>query len=110
MDINKMTRKQFKDLPVLDDFEGYECDSIVLLPTRRHDSSGFNVFDVVICDKWKAIGRVGGYDTFSIYDSGEFVRVGFDCLRGSGLMRVFLAPNKCKAYPVMHEIRKKGEK
>ena len=87
MDINKMTRKQFEELPYLDEFENHNLrdiyvDSIVLLPSRIHHDSGYNVYEVVVCNGHKAIGKCYGYDTFSIYMESEFNRVGIDCLRG----------------------------
>lgn len=105
MDINDMSRKQFEELPYLDDFEGIDVDSIVLLPSKRHHDSGYNIYEVVVCNERKAIGRCYGYDTFSIYMESNFNRVGIDCLRGSGLMRIFLPPNEYKAVPMFHEIR-----
>ena len=114
MDINQMTRKQFEALPYLDEFEDHDVrdidvDSIVLLPSRKHHDSGYNVYEVVVCNGWKAIGKCYGYDTFSIYMDSTFSRVGIDCLRGSGLMRIFLPPNEYKAVPMFHEIRRKPD-
>ena len=114
MDINKMTRKQFEELPYLDEFKDHkfssiEVDSIVLLPSRKHHDSGFNCYEVVLCNKWEAIGKCYGYDTFSIYMGNGFDRVGIDCLRGSGLMRIFLPRNEYKAVPIYHEIRRKPD-
>lgn len=114
MDINKMTRKQFEELPYLDEFKDHkfssiEVDSIVLLPSRKHHASGFNYYEVVLCNRWEAIGKCYGYDTFSIYMGNGFDRVGIDCLRGSGLMRIFLPQNEYKAVPIYHEIRRKPD-
>ena len=110
MDINKMTRKQFEELPYLDEFEDHnlrdvDVDSIVLLPSKKHHDSGYNYYEVVVCHRHRAIGRCYGYDTFSIYMESNFNRVGIDCLRGPGLMRIFLPPNEYKAVPMFHEIR-----
>lgn len=114
MDINKMTRKQFEELPYLDEFEDHnlrdvDVDSIVLLPSKKHHDSGYNYYEVVVCHRHRAIGRCYGYDTFSIYMESNFNRVGIDCLRGSGLMRIFLPPNEYKAVPMFHEIRRKPD-
>lgn len=109
MDINKMTRKQFEELPYIDEMNGIDVDSIVLLPSKIHHDSGFNVYEVVICNKWTALGKCFGYDTFSIFMQGSYNRVGIDCLRGSGLMRIFLPPNEYYADPMFHQIRKKRD-
>lgn len=109
MDINEMTRKQFKELPILDDFKTYDCDSIVLLPTRLRHNSGFNYYTVIVCNKWNAVGKMDMYDTASIIMESRYNRVGIDCLRGSGLMRIFLPPNEYQANPAFHEIRKKNK-
>ena len=109
MDITKMTRKQFEELPYIDEMNGIDVDSIVLLPSKRHHDSGFNVYEVVICNKWTALGKCFGYDTFSIFMQGNYNRVGIDCLRGSGLMRIFLPPNEYYAEPMFYQIRRKAD-
>ena len=106
MDINSMTRKQFEELPILDASSTYACDSLVLLPTRRHHSSGFNYYSVVVCNIWEAVGKMEMYDTVSIHMEDKFNRVGIDCLRASGLMRIFFPRHKYEAVPAYHEIRK----
>ena len=102
-----MTKKQFEQLPYIDEMNGIDVDSIVLLPSKRHHDSGFNVYEVVICNKWTALGKCFGYDTFSIFMQGDYNRVGIDCLRGSGLMRIFLPPDEYYAEPMFHDIRRK---
>ena len=108
-DINNMTRKEFEALPFIDEFdvEEIEVDRIVLLPTRIHHDSGYNVYYVIACNNRKAIGKCSGYDTFSIFMSGDYNRVGIDCLRGSGLMSIFLPANEYKIISLFHEIRRK---
>ena len=109
MDINNMTRKQFEELPLIED-EVY-ADSLVLIPTRRRHDSGFNLFDIVVCNKFKPIGRCGLYDTFSIMNMQEkYDRYGIDCLHKSGLMRVFVQPNKYKISPFSHILSNYKEK
>ena len=107
MDINKMTRKQFEELDCFKGTEEFDVDSIVLLPSRKHHDSGYNIYEVVVCNGNRAIGRCYGYDTFSIYMESNFNSVGIDCLRGSGLMRIFLPPNEYVIKPYMHKIVKK---
>lgn len=109
MDINEMTRKQFEELPKLEYFKTYDCDSIVLLPSRLHHDSGFNCYTVIVCNKWNAVGKMDMYDTASIIMESKYNRVGIDCLRGSSLMRIFLPPNEYQANPAFHEIRKKNK-
>lgn len=105
MDINEMTRKQFEKLDYFEDFDDpVDVDSIVLLPTREPHDSGYNIFFVVACNKNKPVGICYGYDTFSIFTEDKYNRVGIDCLRGSGLMRIFLTPNKYVIKPYLHEI------
>lgn len=109
MDINYMSRKQFEELPYLDDFESIDVDSIVLLPSKRHHDSGFNLYEVVACLGWKPIGKCYSYDTFSIFMEGKYNRVGIDCLRGSGLMRIFLPSNEYYIDTSFHQIRRKAD-
>lgn len=110
VDINRLTRKQFELLPRLNHWNDYDVDSIVLLPTKRHHDSGYNLYSVVACENNKAIGVCDLYDTFSIFMSGKYNRVGIDCLRGSGLMRIFLPRNEYVIKPIWHEIRRKDDK
>ena len=109
MDVNKMTRKQFEELPYLDEFEDVDVDSIVLIPSKRHHESGYNIYEIAVCNGCKPIGKCYGYDTFSIFMQGKYNRVGIDCLRGSGLMRLFLPPNEYVAEPLLHQIKSKIE-
>ena len=106
MDINQMSRKQFEALPILEDFKEVQVDSIVLLPSRTHHDSGFNYYTVIACKNWQPLGKCYRYDTFSIFMRGDFNRVGIDCLRKSGLMRLFLPPNEYVIDPTMFTIRK----
>ena len=109
MDINDMTRKQFKELKQLDWDEKIKVDSIVLLPTKIHDSSGYNLFNIIACHHNKPLGKIGLYDTHSIIMDSKWNRVGIDCLRGSSLMRIFL-PDEYKIIPFLHQtIIDKGE-
>lgn len=110
MDINEMTRKQFEELDYLKSGEPIDVDSIVLLPTKRHDQSGYNIFFVVACNRNQPVGICYGYDTFSIIMESKWNRVGIDCLRGSGLMRIFLPTNEYAIDPWSHQIVKKENK
>ena len=103
MTIEQMTRQDFLDLPLLDDMEDYDLDCIVLLPTRRRHSSGYNYFSVVACNGWKAIGRTQPYDFYNLFPVVSS-KIGFDCLTKSGLMRVFFEPKRYKIKPLLSMI------
>lgn len=105
MNINDMTITQFNSLPYITDYNKHDFDSIILLPTDIEHDSGFNYFSVVICFLERPIARTVIYDTFSIFPSKDD-RLGIDCLRKSGLMRIFFSPNYdiCKK---TFDIRKK---
>ncbi|MBQ8443759.1 MAG: hypothetical protein IJX25_00185 [Clostridia bacterium] len=113
IDINEMTRKQIEDLPFIDDFDDahkfntIEIDSIVLLPTRSHHPSGYNYYLAIPCKSGQPLGKCSAYDTFSIFMTGDYNRVGIDCLRGSGLMRIFLPQGEYVCIPSFHEIRRR---
>ena len=107
MDLNQLPRKYFEDLQYLDRHEKINIDSIVLLPTRRRDGSGFATYHVIACKGNEVIGKLYGYDTFSIFTKGAD-RIGIDCLYKSKLMRVFVSPDYY-IIPFMHEIEK-GDK
>jgi len=80
----------------------------VLLPTKKHDQSGYNMFFVVACNGNEPIGICSEYDAFHIIMESKWNRVGVDCLRGSGLMRIFLPTNEYVIKPDLHIIVKKG--
>lgn len=108
MDINEMTRKQFEELDYFEDtLEPIDVDSIVLLPTKKYHSSGFNMFYVIACNHHQVIGKCFDYDVFDIIMESHYNRVGVDCLCGSGLMRIFLPTNEYVIKPYLHQIVKK---
>lgn len=99
-DINDMTRKELEDLKVLQWDEPYEIDSLILLPTRKLCGSGYRLYDIIVCQNETAIGKIGLYDTHSIIlnTNSREESIGIDCLKGSGLMRIFLP----KGYWIKH--------
>ena len=103
MTIEQMTRRDFWSLPLLDELEDYDIDCIVLLPTRRRHSSGYNMFSVVACNKWQAIGRTQEYDFYNLFPVVGS-KIGFDCLQKSSLMRVFFEPKRYKIKPLLSMI------
>lgn len=106
MDINNMTKQQFLELPILE--EEVDCDSIVLLPTKKHYDSGYNYFSVAICNENEVIGKTSLYDIFSVFTGKEKERIGIDCLRRSGLMRIFLQRGSFIVEPYFHSVIAKG--
>lgn len=108
MNINKMTRKQFAEMPVLTDKIDKDFDSIVILPYNRNDDSGFSVYSIVICDGVEPLGRLLGYDTFSLYDVAD--RLGIDVLAKSKLTRIFFERGKFIINSDLHNMERKGVK
>lgn len=104
MNIDNMTRRQFEELPLIEE-DNVDVDSIVLLPTKRLHDSGYNYYGVVICNKHEAIGRCEYYDIFAMQIDTDILRI--DCLHKSGLMRIVVQPNKYKAIAQLHTICKK---
>ena len=103
-----MTRKQFEELDYFkDEFNVVDVDSIVLLPTRKHHESGYKVFYAIACYRSQPIGKCFGFDAFDMLLDGKFKHIGIDCLRGSGLMRIFLPTNEYVIKPYLHQIVKK---
>lgn len=113
MDIEKMTKKQFEALPyvVIKDYYNrfVEIDSIVLLPSKRLHDSGWRNYEIVPCLRREPLGKLHGYDTFSIYLTGIKEKVGVDCLGKSGLMRIFLPQDEYLIDCLYHEIIRKGD-
>jgi len=106
--IRDMTRKEFEELPHRESWdEEVECNSLILLPTRRLHDSGYRCIDMVACQDDIAFCRVaGGSDVVNIEGIGGFGyrwadREGasrflvapagwsIDCLKKSGLLRIF---------------------
>lgn len=98
------TRKEFEALPLREWNEEIICNSFVILPTRRMHDSGFRCMDFVAirgnkpicrCSGYSDVihlGGIGGYN--SLYNkpyakNPEFVGWSIDCLKVSGLLRVF---------------------
>lgn len=108
MNINLMSRKQLEELNYINDsLESLDIDSIILLPTRKRHSSEFNLFQTIACNGREVIGKCKDYDLFDIIMESKYNRVGIDCLRGSGLMRIFLPANEYVIKPCYHKIVKR---
>lgn len=102
--IDRMTRKEFEALPCRKwDEDIGEFDTLVILPTRHIHDSGYRCMDFIACVGSKAIIRlsgcsdvihldgIGGYGKWSgaIPESIKIKGWSIDCLRTSGLLRLF---------------------
>jgi hypothetical protein len=100
MNINEMTKKQFKELDILNE-DITDFDSIVLLPTNELHDSGYNYYYIIPCLRDKPLGKLEAYDTFRIWINEKFYSCGIDCLRKSSLMRIFVQRGK---YVIMSDL------
>lgn len=96
------TRKDFETLPDIEELavRPTEADSLVILPTRRMHDSGFRImhFAVIVggkpicrlagCSDVMKIGGIGGYNG-NPCEPHETVGWSIDCLKTSGLLRLF---------------------
>lgn len=105
MNIETMTKKDFQNLPYINE-RFQDVDSIVLLPTKKMDSSGYRIYEVIPCYRYEPLGKLYGYDTFSIIMESKYNRVGIDCLK-CGLMRIFLPHNEYRFDSWFHQIIKR---
>lgn len=111
MDINKMTKRQFKKLPVIDDFQ--DCvpiNSIILLPHRKLHDSGYRSYQVVTCWNMQPIGICGKTDILDVFFENKS-EIKIDCLRKSKLMRIVLPEVGCELNATYQQIivkKKKG--
>ena len=96
------TRKEFEDLPNIEDLaqQPQIADSLVILPTRNINGSGFREMNFVVIVGGEPICKLAGsYDLMKIGASVgrkdelptevRTVGWGIDCLRTSGLIRIF---------------------
>lgn len=98
-------RKQFEELPLRKWDEIIECDALVILPTTDLHDSGYRMMDFVAINDDTPIcrcsggsdvvflGGIGGtnylFDRFGLFDGIKNASWQFDCLPGSGLLRLF---------------------
>lgn len=101
-DINQMTRAEFEQLPIIDD-EVVVFDSLVFLPLQANHDSGYSLYNVVVCDCGKPLGKIDKYDTFSIY--GAHDRLGIDVLAKSKLTRIFFRRAGYKLDPLFNSMK-----
>lgn len=87
-EINKMTRKDFMSVPVIDNWHEQEIDSIILVPDKHVHDSGYSYFTVILCNNLRPVERLRTYDTLSIYSIFENQRFRIDCLNKSKCIRI----------------------
>jgi len=101
--IMEWTRKEFEALPKRKSFNTpIECDTLVILPTRRIHESGWRMMDFVAVSNGKPICRCSGcsdvldIDGIGGYGINQNITTGIvkaaawkiDCLPKSGLLRI----------------------
>ena len=115
MNIFKMSRRQFERLPSREwDEDVGEFDSLVIMPTRHVHDSGFRCIECVAAIKEKPICRLaGGSDVINLDGIGGYGHRPWngipsmvppkgwsvDCLKKSGLLRLFANHHKLEAGP-----------
>ena len=53
--INEMTKKEFEEIPIKEDIEDIEFDSLIILPTNYNHNSGYKCMDFIACEKEKPL-------------------------------------------------------
>ena len=114
-----MTRAQFEALPLRDHWtKEIECDNIIILPSRRMHDSGFRCLDFVAVTETDMIRLSGCSDVVHVEGIGGFgyqwlerfkkvptsvhpVGWCFDCLKVSGLLRLFAHGYRIKCGPAL---------
>lgn len=84
MDLNEMTRKDFENLPLIED--DVLCDGLILLPTKKKHESGYAMFYACPTLKQKVLGKCEMYDFFDVEIDKDLVKI--DCLYASKLIRI----------------------
>lgn len=113
-DCNNMTRKEFEALPLRKNWqEEILCDHLIILPTRRMHDSNFRCMDFVAVSEHKMVRLSGCSDVMHIDGIGGFgynwlekynkcpdsvhpIGWSIDCLKTSGLLRIFASSYQIK--------------
>ena len=116
-EINLMTRKEFDELPMRENWqEEILADCLVILPLRRVHDSDYRCMDFVAVNKEKMVRLSGCSDFIHIDGIGGFgfdwlkhygtcpdavhpVGWSIDCLKTSGLLRIFASSYKIRCGP-----------
>jgi hypothetical protein len=101
-DIMEWTRKEFEALPKREHFDTpIECDSFLIMPTRRKHGSGWRAMDFVAvnggvpvcrCSGYSDVLHIDGISGYGIHHQMKTVKPAgwrMDCLPKSGLLRIF---------------------
>jgi hypothetical protein len=101
-DVEQMTRKDFKELPLRKwDEDIGEFDQLIILPTRKKHDSGYAVMDFVAVRDQEPICRLSGCSDVLHIDGiwTDRPRSGWsiDCLLPSRLLRLFRHRSKLTA-------------
>lgn len=109
--LNEMTRKDFEAVPDRKwDRDIGTFNSLIILPTRLKHDSGYRCMDFVACDDDKPIARLSGCsDVLHVggisaeTHPGRLVVWSIDCLRTSGLPRLFVPGGEMTAGPALSD-------
>jgi len=119
VDIEKMSRREFESLPHRKWDEEIDCDSIIILPSRRLHDSGYRCMDFVAvkdnepfcllsdCSDVIHVDGIGGYGIggYGYHWLGKYKTVpntalpsgwSIDCLPKSGLLRMWPSTGRIK--------------
>lgn len=98
VDLNKMTRKDFLDIPVLESQPPVVFDSFVIIPTGRAHDSHYGCMKYVLIRDHEIIGAVGGGSDVVRMEGVSWLTM--DCLRTSRLIHVFVKCDLEMPFPV----------
>jgi hypothetical protein len=101
MDINRMTRKQIMNVPSRKwDDCSLTFDCIVIVPLRKVHDSGYRMIDCVAVVNDEPIARLSGCSDSIILKKGS-MEWKMDCLRISGLFRLWVHGSNLKCGPAL---------
>lgn len=101
MDLNEMTRKDFENLPLIED--DVVCDGLIFLPTKRKHESGYAMFHACPILEQKVLGKCEMDDIIHAGVDKDIVSV--DCLYSSKLIRIQFT-HYYKLKPALHWLEK----
>ena len=101
MNLNKMTREDFENLPLIDD--NVFCDGLIFLPTKRKNDSGYAMFYACPTFEQKVLGKCELHDVFDVRFNNDLAKI--DCLYASKLIRLQFS-NTYKLISWLHWLEK----